>query len=275
MRKLGLIAGGGGLPISLAAHCRTVGRPLFVLRLMGFADDALSDFDGVDIGLAELGKGMAALRSAECDAVCMAGKVERPDFRRLRPDIGGLAVIPGAIAAARRGDDALLRFLAARFEQAGFLVEGAHEVMSELTLPPGPLGSRTPPLSAQLDIQRALDAARAIGGLDIGQAAVSCEGVVLALEAQEGTDAMLERVAALPEVLRGCAAEPRGVLGKAAKPGQDLRLDLPTIGPDTVRAAVKAHLAGVVGEAGRVLVVDREATCALADEADLFIVGVD
>jgi DUF1009 family protein len=275
MLKLGLIAGGGGLPISLAKHCRAIGRPIFVVRLKGFADPQLSAFDGVESGIAELGKGIAALRRAGCGAICLAGKVNRPEFRHLKPDLRGLTVLPGAIAAARRGDDALLTFLVEEFEREGFVVEGAHHVMGVLTLQIGPLGRHAPDAQALRDIRRAMEAARAIGALDIGQGAVACHGLVLALEAQEGTDAMLERISTLPLALRGVAGDPRGVLAKACKPGQELRVDLPTIGPETVRRAARAHLIGVAGEVGRILVIDRDETLRIADSEGLFIVGVE
>jgi DUF1009 family protein len=274
MIKLGLIAGGGALPVSLAAHCQVVGRPLFVLRLKGFAGLDLQDCDGADVGVAELGKAIDALRRAGCGAVCLAGIVDRPDLASLKPDLRGLKALPGAIAAARKGDDGLLSFLIAEFEKEGFAVEGAHEVMRGLTLGEGPLGRHRPASGHLADIDRALEAARAIGRLDIGQAAVVCDGLVLALEAQEGTDAMLQRVAGLPPAIRGAPQRPRGILAKAAKPGQELRVDLPTLGPETVRRAIEAGLAGIAGEAGRILVLDREETLRLADESGLFVLGV-
>jgi DUF1009 family protein len=272
--KLGLIAGGGALPLSLAAHCRAVGRPLFVLRLNGFADPALEAFDGAWAGIAELGRGIAALRSAGCGAICLAGQVNRPDLAALKPDLRGLRALPGAIAAARKGDDGLLTFLIREFESEGFAVEGAHEVMRSLTLGEGPLGAHAPGEAHLDDISRALEAARAIGRLDIGQGAVACEGLVLALEAQEGTDAMLVRVAGLPPTIRGSVDRPRGVLAKASKPGQELRVDLPTIGPRTVELACRAGLVGIAGEAGQILVLDRAETLRQADRSGLFIVGV-
>jgi DUF1009 family protein len=275
MSKLGLIAGRGALPISLATHCRLVERPLFILRLKGFAGRELEVFDGIEVGLAELGKGINALRLNGCEAVCLAGVVDRPDFNALKPDLRGLAALPGAIAAARRGDDGLLSFLIREFEKEGFAVEGAHEVMRALTLPEGPLGRHAPGATQLSDVRRAFEAARAIGSLDIGQGAVACDGLVLALEAQEGTDAMLRRVAALPEALRGVPGRPRGVLAKVSKPGQELRVDLPTIGPDTVKLAADANLAGIAGEVGQILVLAREETVRLADEAGIFIFGLE
>lgn len=275
MKKLGLIAGGGGLPLEVVEHCRRAGRPLFVVRLKGFAGPELSPFDGADIGLAELGHCIRALKQAGCEAVCMAGVVARPDFAALKPDLRGLKALPGAIAAARKGDDALLRFLLSEFEKEGFSVEGAHEVTDDLTLPAGPIGRCAPDAEARADAARALEVARAIGQLDIGQAAVVCRGLALAVEAQEGTAAMLARVAELPQALRGTPQARAGVLAKAPKPIQEERVDMPTIGPDTVRAVAAAGLAGIVGEPGRLLVVDREAVVALADEFGLFVAGFD
>jgi DUF1009 family protein len=274
MRKLGLVAGGGALPVSLANHCEAAGRPIFVLRLKGTADPELAEFPGEEVGIAQLGRAMRLLRRAKCQSVCFAGLVARPDFRSLRPDLRGLIALPKFLRAARRGDDAMLRFLLGEFEREGFLVEGAHEVMGELALPAGALGRHAPGERDLADIAKAMEAARAIGRLDIGQAAVVCAGLVLAVEAQEGTDALLRRVAELPEAIRGAPERPAGVLAKAPKPTQELRVDLPTIGIGTLQEAARAGLAGVAGEAGKVLVLDRDAFIALADELGLFVVGV-
>ena len=274
MRKIGLIAGGGELPLSLARHCQRVGRPFFVIRLKGFAGPELAAFEGADLGVAELGKGFAALRAAGCESLCFAGGIDRPNLADLRPDARGLAALPGALKAARGGDDALLTFLLREFEKEGFAVEGAHEVRGDLVLGEGALGRHAPDPACQIDIARALEAARAIGRLDAGQAAVCCNGLILALEAQEGTDAMLARVAALPTAIRGTVAARRGVLAKACKPGQEKRIDMPTIGPSTVRLAADAGLAGIVGEVGRLLVLERDQVAALADTLGLFVFGV-
>jgi DUF1009 family protein len=275
MRKLGLIAGGGALPVVLAAQCRAAGRPYFVVRLKGMADAVLAEHPGAEIGIAELGKAIKALKSAKCETVCFAGMVARPDFAALKPDMRGLAALPGIVAAARQGDDGLLRKVLSEFEKDGFVVEGAHEVLADLTLPVGLLGKIAPADAHTADIERALQVARELGAMDVGQGAVVCDGLVLALEAQEGTDAMLRRVAELPEALRGSPGRMRGVLAKAPKPIQELRVDLPTIGLGTVQRAARAGLAGIVGEAGRLLVLDREEAVALADELGLFILGVE
>jgi DUF1009 family protein len=275
MRKLGLIAGGGALPVELAARCEAAGRSFSVMRLKSFADPALARYPGVDVGLGEFGKVFKALRAEGCEVVCFAGNVKRPDFATLLPDARGLKVVPGLIMAARQGDDALLRRVLDEFEKEGFEIEGAHEVVGEMTLPLGRLGRFYPAAEHMADIDKALMVAREIGRLDVGQGAVVCEGLVLAVEAQEGTDAMLRRVADLPQAIRGSAERPRGVLAKAPKPIQETKVDLPTIGVATLQRAARAGLAGVVGEAGRLLVVDREAVIAAADELGLFVLGVD
>lgn len=262
------------MPIDLARHCRSAGRPLFVVRLRGHAGQGLAEFPGTQAGLGELGKAIAALHASGCRAVCLAGTVARPDFSDLKLDARGMAALPGVIKAARLGDSGLLSFLLGQFEAEGFAVEGAHQVMAELCLPRGSLGLLDAAPHQIDDARRALKAAEDIGRLDIGQAVVCCDGLILAVEAQEGTAEMLRRVASLPQAIRGQATSRRGVLAKACKPQQDLRVDLPTIGPETVRAAAAAGLAGIVGEAGRLLVIDRTAVAALADELGLFVVGL-
>jgi DUF1009 family protein len=275
MRKLGLIAGGGKLPVELAAHCEAAGRPFAVMRLRSFADAALGRYPGVEVGLGEFGKVFKALKAEGCEVVCFAGTVDRPDWSALMPDLRGVKVIPGLIKAARQGDDALLRRVLDEFETEGFDIEGAHEVRGEMTLPSGVLGAHAPRPQDQHDIERALLVAREIGKLDVGQGAVVCEGLVLAVEAQEGTDAMLRRVADLPQAIRGTAERRRGVLAKVPKPIQETRVDLPTIGIATLHRAARAGLAGIVGEAGNLLVVDRAAVIACADDLGLFVLGVE
>jgi DUF1009 family protein len=261
--------------VEIAEHCERSGRPLFVVRLKGFAGDGLAPYAGAEVGLAELGKCLKVLKRAGCRSICLAGNVARPDFASLVPDLRGLALLPKVIASARKGDDALLRLLVAEFEKEGFAVEGAHDVMEDLSLRAGPLGRHAPGEDALADAMKALEVARAIGRLDVGQAAVVAHGLVLAVEAQEGTDALLARVADLPGHLKGRPGAGAGVLAKAPKPIQETRVDLPTIGLATVQGVARAGLTGIVGEAGRLLVLDRAETIALADELGVFILGVE
>ena len=271
--RLGLIAGGGELPLQIAEQRRAAGAETFVLRLKGIADAPLARFPGADVGIAELGRAFALLQEAGCDTVCMAGMVKRPDFGSLKPDLRGLGALPGAVAAARQGDDALLRFVVGEFEREGFKVIGPDAAAADLAIAEGALGAFAAGEEHRHDVARALEVARALGSLDVGQGAVVCRGVVLAVEAQEGTDAMLARVAALPREVRGAPDARCGVLAKAVKPIQDQRVDLPTIGVRTIEAAAAAGLAGVVGEAGRLLVVDRASVIAAADRLGLFVHG--
>jgi DUF1009 family protein len=275
VRKLGLIAGGGQLPIDVVQSCRASGRPVFVLRLRGFADAALADFPGAEVGIAELGRQLDLLRREGCQAVCFCGIVKRPDFAQLKPDLRAIRSFPAAVAAAAKGDDALLRFLIAEFEKEGFEIEGADEVASNITLAAGPIGAVSPTAEHRDDIRLAVAVAKANGALDVGQGAVVAGGVVLAVEAQEGTDAMLGRCAALPITLRGTPARRIGVLAKWPKPIQERRIDLPTVGAVTVEGAAAAGLAGIVAEAGATLIIDRSAVIAAADRLGLFVVGLE
>lgn len=271
--RLALIAGSGDLPIRVAQRCDAEGRDVFVVRLKGFADPQLHRWPGGDFGMAEIGGVLKAIRAAGCGAVCLAGYVNRPDFRTLKPDLKGASVLPGIIAAATRGDDALLRKILSVFEDEGFGVEGADELLGGQMLGVGALGRIQPDEEQRADLKKALHVAEKSGELDVGQGAVVCHGLVLAVEAQEGTDAMLARVAGLPVDLRGRAGALRGALGKAPKPIQDLRVDMPVIGPRTVELAAAAGLAGVAGKAGRMILIDPAAIVETADRLGLFVWG--
>lgn len=273
MGRLGLIAGGGDLPVAVARRCEAEGRPVFVVRLSDFASATLGRYEGIDSSMGEFGRIIAALKTAGCDSVCFAGYVNRPDFRKFRTDAKGAAVLPGLIAAAVGGDGALLRKVLSVFEQSGFRIEGADEILSGETLPAGALGAVAPGPEDLADLRKALEAARATGRLEIGQGAVVCKGLVLAVEAQEGTDAMLDRVAGLPIALRGGDDGPCGALAKAPMPVQDRRVDLPVIGAGTVERVARAGLSGVAGEAGGLILIDREAIIAAADRLGLFVWG--
>lgn len=267
MGRLGLIAGGGGLPVAIAADCESRGREVFVVRLQGFADPALRTMPGEDSGLAQFGRSVKALKRAGCPSVCLAGMVSHPDFAKLKPDLLAMKHLPSVIAAARRGDDALLRAILGAFEKEGFQVEGAAEAAPGLLLGPGPLGALSPTAEHQADIRTALDAAHEVGRTDVAQGAVARAGVVIAREGRRGTDAML---ADLP----GAPGERQGVLAKLPKPAQDRRIDLPTIGVRTIERAAAAGLAGVVGDPKGLLVVDRAAVREAADRLGLFVVGL-
>jgi hypothetical protein len=272
-RKLGIVAGAGPLPQRVAEACARRGEAVHVVQLAGMADAEFSAYEGETLGIAEAGKIIRSLKDANCDAVAMAGVVRRPDFRSLKPDWRGAALIPKLAAAATRGDGAILSALVETFEGEGFIVVGADEAMRELVIAAGPLGRLAPDLDCLADIAKAAAVIKALGPFDVGQGAVVAGGHVLAVEAAEGTDAMLDRCAALPASARG--GDRNGVLVKRPKPNQEMRVDLPTVGAETVRRAHKAGLKGVAAEAGKALVIDAEETRTTADSLGLFVYGFE
>ena len=272
-RKLGVIAGGGDLPVALAEHLAAAHESYFVARIAPYADAALEAHPGVTLGLGAMGARMEAMRAAGVDAVVLIGQVPRPDLTKLELDGGAMAMLPAIIASLPKGDDALLRAVLAEHERAGFQVVGAETAMADLLAPPGAWGARAPDASQRADMLLGAKIAAAIGQYDIGQGVVVCDGIVLAVEAQEGTDAMLARVAGLAPSVRGAPSAPRGVLVKRPKPIQERRVDLPTIGIRTVQGAAGAHLAGVAVEAGAALVVRRDEIVREADRLGLYLYG--
>lgn len=273
--KLGLIAGGGELPLLLAEHLKASGSPYFVARIEPHADTALEGHPGVTLGLGQMGTRMQAMRDAGVDAIVVIGQVPRPDVSKLQLDEGAIAMLPAIMGALQEGDDTLLRALLNEHEKAGFRVLGADAVMADLLATSGVWGAISPTPKQFGDVKRAAKLAAAIGSYDVGQGVVVADGIVLAVEAQEGTDRMLARVAEFPEALRGTTERRRGVLVKRPKPIQDLRIDLPVVGVRTIEGAAAAGLAGVAVQAGSALVVRRDAIIAAADTAGLFLLGFE
>ncbi|MGK2873897.1 MAG: LpxI family protein [Alphaproteobacteria bacterium] len=278
-KPLGIIAGGGPIPLMLAEQCLAQERPCFIAAITGAASADIARFPHQWIGIGAVGGLMRALRRHHCEDVVFIGTVRRPELRHLRLDWGGLQFLPRYARAALGGDDQLLRALVNEFERHGFKVVGAHEVLADICAPQGVLGTAQPGSDDQADIARALEVARQIGAMDIGQAVVVCGGVVLAVEAAEGTDAMLTRCAQLPLGLRASpetnGGKRRGVLLKLPKPGQERRIDLPAIGMTTLRLAAAAGLAGIVFEAGGALLVEVPAMIREADARGMFLLGLN
>jgi hypothetical protein len=273
MSALGVIAGGGELPLAVAQSARDSGRAVFIIGLRGAADPEIADFPHDWISLGEAGKLFRLLRAHGCGDVLFAGHVARPKLNELKADTKGILLLPRVIAAARAGDDALLRALMDIISHEGFRAVGVAEAAPDLLAPQGAFGLGKPDAEQECDIALGAKVVRALGALDVGQSAVVCAGLVLAVEAAEGTDAMILRVPELPENIRGSEVHPRGVLVKTLKATQDGKTDLPVIGVRTVENARCAHLAGIAVEAGRTLVVDRRAVIAAADAAGLFLLG--
>ncbi|MEM1391241.1 MAG: UDP-2,3-diacylglucosamine diphosphatase LpxI [Pseudomonadota bacterium] len=270
---LGLIAGLGDLPVQVAQTATANGQGVYVLRLKGFEEPRLSVFPGDVVGIAQLGRVFKAFKSAGCQQVCFAGIVKRPDFSALKPDMTGMALLPRVLNAARKGDDALLRVLIEAFEKEGFEVISAEQVTASLQAGEGLIAGSKPNEQTLADLKKAAEIASDLGRHDIGQGVIVCDGLVLCVEAQEGTDAMLARCSALDSALRGTPETRRGVLVKRPKPIQDRRIDLPTIGIATLEGAAKAGLAGIGFEAGGALLIGGEALIAKAEMLGLVLYG--
>lgn len=267
---LGIIAGGGPFPGRVAAAAQAAGRNVFIVALRGYAEPAVvAAFPHAEARLGAAGEILALLRQHRCTDLVLVGPVRRPSFMDLRPDAEGARILARIGRAAFAGDDGLLAAVVRVLGEEGFRVLGAHEVLTDALGPAGVLTQAGPDKQAQADISRGVLVVRALGAVDVGQACVVQQGIVLAVEAIEGTDAMLARASGLSR------PGPGGVLVKLVKPGQDRRADLPTIGPGTVRAAVAAGLRGIAFEAGGTLLSDRHACVAEAESVGLFLVGIE
>lgn len=273
--KLGIIAGGGDLPLRLARACQSIGRPYLVLGIEGWAGQEIVEFEHVWISLGGIGRTFELLQNSKCQSVVIAGYVKRPDFKKIKFDMAGVKLLPKVLGAAKKGDDALLTVLVGAFEKQGLNVVGAEMVFADLLATAGVLGAHAPSAQSKSDIVKAAEVMQVLGRHDIGQAAVVCDQHVLAIEAAEGTDAMLRRCAELPKEIRGTPDNRRGVLVKVPKEGQERRIDLPTIGPRTVELADRAGLAGIAIAAGAALILDRDEVIAAADRAGLFLLGIE
>lgn len=272
---LGLIAGGGLMPLRIADAATKAGRPVRILVIEGQGKPA--DFrafpDVHPLPLGHVGRAVALLRAAGVRDLAMAGKVQRPSLLSLRFDAEGARLMAKLGRAAMfGGDDALLKGILGIVRDLGFNPVGAPELLQALLVEPGLLGRHAPDALAETDIRRGVRVTEMLGRADAGQGCVVQQGLVLALEGIEGTDAMIARAGTLQR------EGPGGVLVKLVKPRQDIRADLPVIGPDTVAAARDAGLRGLAieGRAGHAgtIVLDRAATVAAADAAGIFLLAL-
>jgi UDP-2,3-diacylglucosamine hydrolase len=267
---LGILAGGGPLPGQVARAAQAAGRPVFLVGFEGFAEPAvIGGFPHAYARLGAAGRILALLRENRCRDLVLVGPVRRPSLLDLRPDGEGARILARIGRAAFGGDDGLLAAVVRVLGEEGFTVLGAHDVLTEALGPAGQLGRLAPDAQAMSDIRRGVEVTRALGAVDVGQGCIVQQGIVLAVEAIEGTDAMLARAAGLARPGLG------GVLVKLVKPGQERRADLPTIGPGTLEHAAAAGLRGVAFEAGGTLITDRAGCIAAADRAGLFLIGIE
>lgn len=267
IKRLGIIAGGGKLPLRLVRACEETGIEIFIIAFDGQTDLALlKGRPHIITRLGAPGTIIRALKNHGIRDIVMIGSIRRPTFAELRPDLRALGIVlRNKLLQRGVGDDALLRVLRAEFERDGLRFHGVQRFVSSLLAAPGFMGRHRPDTKDKASINRGLSAARLLGEQDIGQAVIVQEGIVLGVEGVEGTD----------ELIRRCAAYKRKgrapILIKLCKPQQDTALDLPTIGPDTISLCAHAGMAGIVIMAERTLVLDADDMAALADSKGLFI----
>jgi DUF1009 family protein len=267
--KLAVLAGGGQLPGQVVGAARAAGREVFVLAFEGETDPAV--VEGVPhqwLVLGAVGAALRALHAAEVEDVVMIGPVRRPALGSIKLDWRGFQVLTKVGLGAGAGDDGLVTAIVGELEGEGFRVIGVDDLLNGLLAPEALLTRAAPDAAATRDIEHGIEVAARLGELDVGQAVVVQHGLVLGVEAVEGTDQLLARCAGLRR------DGPGGVLVKLKKPRQERRADLPTIGPETVRAAAGAGLAGIAVHAGNCLIIERADVIEAADRAGLFVIGV-
>lgn len=273
---LGIICGGGNFPGLVAEAALRQGRRPVMFGIRGWADAPIVErYDHHWIALGQAGRLFRLARAENCREVVLIGMLLRPPLRAIRLDWLTVKLMPQFLLCLRGGDDKLLTGVASLMEKHGGLrIIGVKDIAPEVFMAQGVIGSFKPGARDQTDIARGLAVIAALGAFDIGQAVVVADGHVLAVEAAEGTDQMLKRIAELRRSGRIVSAVGTGVLVKAPKPGQDRRLDLPTIGLRTVENAAAAGLAGIAVAAGSTMIADAEAVIGAADRARIFVAGV-
>jgi DUF1009 family protein len=273
-RVVGIVAGGGSLPREIAEQVTANGDAVHIVSIIGEGDRDLSDFPLTKVGWAQTGGMLRALRNAGVTELVIVGSVRRPDLGAIKPDLGFLLNLPSIFRIiATTGDDGVLSGVVRFFESKGFKVVSPISLLPSLLVAAGPLGSNDANDREMADIARGFEVVRALGPFDVGQAVVVTDGRVEAIEGAENTDAMLRRLAGQR---RGSSADPgarRGVLVKRPKPRQEMRVDMPAIGPRTVDAAVVTGLAGVAVLAGGAIALERAELKRRADAEQLFVIG--
>ena len=266
--KLGIVAGSTDLPRLLIKSCQKQGRDFFVVALEGAATD--ETVEGVPhewVRLGAIGKALSTFKAQGCEELIMAGKVERPKLSNLRPDLKATKLLAKLGSSLLKGDDELLRTIVDFLEAEGFKVVGVQDVAEDLVTPEGLISTIYPDKRAQSDIEYGAKIAKGIGALDIGQSVIIHGNYVLGVEASEGTAELIRRCADYRRDEKG------GVLVKVKKPDQEDRVDLPTIGLQTIDQVADAGFAGIAAEAGGSLMLDRRAIAKRADELGVFVIG--
>ncbi|MDR2586238.1 MAG: UDP-2,3-diacylglucosamine diphosphatase LpxI [Prevotellaceae bacterium] len=268
-KKLGMIAGGGKMPVEIIRHCNAIGREIFVIGLESFASkELLKEAPHIFARIGEAGKMLKALKENNVVEIVLAGGIKRPSFKEMIPDWEGMK-IAAKLAVKKMSDDSLFRAVIEEVESRGFKIVGIQEVVPDMVFKEGVYGKVKPSKEDMDDIHRGIEVAKALGAVDVGQAVVVQEGMVLAVEAIEGTDLMLSRVAAVKK--EGKAP----VMVKVTKPGQDRRVDMPAMGLQTIEQLKRYGIGGMAVEAGGILLIEREVVIEMANQEKIFIIGIN
>jgi len=269
-KKLGIIAGGGKLPAKLIKHCQDIGRDFFVLAIEGNAEPDIvnNTIPHLWMRIGQSGSGFKRFADEKIEEVIMIGTIRRPTFKELVPDLRTTAFF-AKTAVKALGDDGMLRALISEIEGDKMKVVGIQDIMPDLLAKTGVMGKFKPKKEDLIDIKRGVEVAFDLGKLDIGQAVIVQQGLVLGVEGIEGTDELIKRCGSYKRKGSG------GVMVKLRKPSQDMRIDLPTVGPNTIRMAKNSGLNGLAIHAGNTLVVDEEETIKLANKEGLFLIGIE
>jgi DUF1009 family protein len=272
---IAIICGGGSFPGAVAEAIVRGGRQPVMFGLRGWADPKIIERHTHHwIAIGQVGRLFRLAREENCREVLFIGSLLRPPLRQVRLDWQTIRLLPRLARAFRGGDNRLLSGIASMAEEGGLRVIGVRDVAPEVFVPEGVLGHRQPSESDRSDIARGMKLIAALGPFDVGQAAIVANNHVLAVEAAEGTDNMLARIAELRRQNRVTTPPGVGVLVKAPKPGQDRRFDLPSIGPRTIEGAARAGLAGVAVAAGSTIIAEAAEVIAIADREKIFVAGV-
>lgn len=271
---LAMLCGGGSLPQAVADAAARSGRKVVLFPFRGAASGGwIERYPHHWCYIGQFGKFVRLAKADGCKDVVFIGSLIRPALWQLRFDWGAIKLLPRVVAAFRGGDNHLLSNTGRFVEEAGFNLIGAHEVAPEILVPAGALGRVQPTDSDRADIAAGFDYLRATGPYDVGQAVVVANKHIVAVEAAEGTDNMLARVAEMRAAGRIRTPLGTGVLVKGPKRGQDLRFDMPSIGPQTVEGTAKAGLAGIAVVAGSTIIAEAEQVVAAADRRKIFVIG--
>ncbi|MDR2038028.1 MAG: UDP-2,3-diacylglucosamine diphosphatase LpxI [Bacteroidales bacterium] len=269
IKKLGMLAGSGMMPVEIIKYCKQKGIDLFVVGLEPFAnEDVFADLPHTMAKLGEAGKIVKALKGYGVQYVVMAGGIKRPSLKELIPDWEGMKIM-GKLAIKKMGDDSMFRAIIHEFESRGFKIVGIEDVIPEMLFTEGIYGKVKPSDDDMDDIKRGIEVAKALGSVDVGQAVVVQEGMVLAVEAVEGTDNMLSRAS----MLKKSGKAP--VMVKIKKPGQEVRTDMPAIGLQSIEQLKKYGMKGIAVESGGILLIEKEEVIKMADESGIFIIGMN